>query len=124
MDEYKKGKEDKESTYITDGTVVSGLHVVLAVVAGVDELVLALVVQLVQHAQRAELGAPHRRELKVLVAGHRQKGVAPVHEVTVHERIGILNRLWMECGDDEWMWCNQLVVGLNVRKGHPSIDVK
>lgn len=73
--------------------MVTRLHVVLAVVARVDELVLALVVQLVQHAQCTELRPPKRRELEVLVAGQREECIATVHQVTVDERIRVLDGL-------------------------------
>lgn len=76
--------------------MVARLDVILAVVARVDELVLALVVQFVQHAQCTELGAAQRGELEVLVAGHREECIATVHQVTVDERIRILNGLQEE----------------------------
>jgi len=43
--------------------------VVFTLIAGVDEAVLALVVQLHQHAHGAPLGPPERAELQVLVPG-------------------------------------------------------
>lgn len=73
--------------------MVARLNVVLAVVARVDELVLTLIVQLVQHTQCAELGSTHRREFKVLLARHCQEGVSSVHEITCHERIRVLDGL-------------------------------
>lgn len=82
-------------TYVTHGAMVSRLDVILAVVAGVDELVLALVVQFVEHAQCTELGPAKGREFKVLVAGHREERIATVHQVTVDERIRILDGLQM-----------------------------
>lgn len=47
-------------THITNGAVVARFHVILAVVARVDEFVGALIVQFVQHAERTELGTPQR----------------------------------------------------------------
>lgn len=61
--------------------MVARLHGRLAVVAGVDELVLALVVQLVEHGEGGELGAAQGGELKVLVAGQGEEGIASVHQV-------------------------------------------
>lgn len=69
---------------VAHGAVVARLDVRLAAVAGVDELVGALVVQLVQHAQRGEARAARGRELVVAVARHRQERVAPVHQVAVY----------------------------------------
>lgn len=48
-----------EIEVVAYGAVVPRLDVGLAGVAGVDELVRALVVQLVQHAQRGVARAPH-----------------------------------------------------------------
>lgn len=65
------------------------LHMVFTLVAGVDETVLALVVQLHQHTHGAPLGPPERAELQVFVSGQSQKGVSPVHQVTSHQGVGI-----------------------------------
>lgn len=72
-----------EVEVVADGAVVARLDVRLAAVASVHELVLALVVQLVQHAQRGEPRAARRRELVMAVSGHCQESVAAVHQVTV-----------------------------------------
>ncbi len=55
---------------------------VLALVAGVHKAVLALVVQLNQHAHSAPLAPPQGAELPVFVPGQSQEGVAAVHQVT------------------------------------------
>lgn len=60
-----------EVEVVADGAVVARLDVRLAAVAGVDKLVRALVVELVQHAQGGETRAPRRRELVVSVTSHR-----------------------------------------------------
>ena len=61
----------------------------LALVAGVDEAVLTLGVQLHQHAQCGPLGAPQGGELPVLVPGQREEGIPPVHEVTAEQGVGV-----------------------------------
>lgn len=60
-----------------------------ALVAGVHEAVLALVVELHQHAHGAPHGPPQGTELQVLVAGQGQEGVAAVHQVAGHEGVGV-----------------------------------
>lgn len=60
-----------EVEVVADGAVVTGLDVGLAVVASVDELVLALVVELVEHRHRAEFRTSQRGEFEMLLAGHR-----------------------------------------------------
>lgn len=82
-----------EIEVVADGAMVARLDVGLAAVAGVDELVLALVVQLVQHAEGGEARAPRGRELVVAVARHRQERVAAVHQVAVHQRVRVRDRL-------------------------------
>lgn len=47
-------------SYVTNGAVVTCLHGRFTVVARVDELILSLIVQLVQHRQRGELGTSQR----------------------------------------------------------------
>ena len=76
-------------SHLAHGAVVARLHVVLALVAGVHKAVLALVVQLHQHAHGAPQRAPQRAELQVLVAGQRQEGVSAVHQVTRHQPVGV-----------------------------------
>lgn len=82
---------DAEVVVLADRAVPPGLHVVLALVAGVDEAVLALRVQLHQHAQRGPLGAAQGGELPVLVPGQGEEGVPPVHQVTAQQRIRVHN---------------------------------
>lgn len=65
----------------------------LAIVARVDELVLPLVMQFVQHGHGRIFGAAERREFVMPLAGHRQERVAAVHQVAIYERIRILDRL-------------------------------
>lgn len=67
----------------------AGLHVVFTLVAGVDKTVLALVVELHQHTHGAPLGPPEGAELKVLVPGQGQEGVAAVHQVAGHQRVRV-----------------------------------
>lgn len=75
--------------HLTDGAVEARLHVVFALVAGVDEAVLALVVELHQHTHGAPLGPPKRAELQVLVPGQSQEGVAAVHQVAGHQGVRV-----------------------------------
>lgn len=62
---------------------------VLALVAGVDEAVLALVVQLYQHAHGAPLTAAQRAELPVFIPRQRQERVSSVHQVTREQRVRV-----------------------------------
>ena len=78
--------------YLAHGAVEACLHVVLAFVAGVDEAVLALVVQLHQHAHGAPQGPAQRAELQVLIPGQRQEGITAVHQVARHQRVGVRDR--------------------------------
>lgn len=75
---------DAQIIVLTDGAVEARLHVVFTLVAGVDEAVLALVVQLHQHAHGAPLRPSERAELQVLVSSQSQEGIAAVHQVTGH----------------------------------------
>jgi hypothetical protein len=52
---------------------------VLALIARVDETVLALCMQFYQHAQCGPLGAAQGRELPVLVSGQGEEGITPIH---------------------------------------------
>lgn len=56
-------------SHLADSAVEASLHVVFTLVAGIDEAVLALVVELHQHTHGAPLGPPERAELQVLVSG-------------------------------------------------------
>lgn len=62
---------------------------VFTLIAGVDEAVLALVVQLHQHTHGAPLGPPERAELQVLVPGQSQEGITAVHQVTGHHGVRV-----------------------------------
>lgn len=75
--------------YLAHGAVPACLHVVLALVAGVDKAVLALGVQLHQHAQCRPLGPTQGRELPVLVSGEGEEGVTPIHEVTAEQGVRV-----------------------------------
>lgn len=55
------------------------LHMVFALVAGVNKAVLSLIVQLHQHAHGAPLAPPEGAELPVLVPGQRQEGITAIH---------------------------------------------
>lgn len=48
-------REGSDGAYLAHSTVPAGLHMVFALIAGVDKAVLALGVQLHQHAQRGPL---------------------------------------------------------------------
>lgn len=74
-------------THLTDGTVVAGFHVVFTFIASVNKAVLALTVQLHQHAHGTPLGPPERAELQVFVPAQGQEGVAAVHKVAGHQRV-------------------------------------
>ena len=78
--------------YLTDGAVPARLHVVFTLVAGVDEAVLALVVQLHQHTHGAPLAPPQRAELPVLVPGQGEEGVTAVHQVAGQQGVWIHDR--------------------------------
>lgn len=70
----------------------TSLHVVFALIASVYKTVLALVMQLYQHAH----GAPHRptqgTKLQMFVPGQCKEGITTIHEVTCHERVGVYDR--------------------------------
>jgi len=76
-------------THLAHRAVPACFYVVLALVARVDEAVLALVVQLHQHAHAAPLAPPEGAELPVLVPGQSQEGVAAVHQVTREHGVGV-----------------------------------
>lgn len=73
--------------HLTDSTVVTGFHVVFTFIAGVDEAVLALTVELHQHAHGAPLGPPEGAKLQVFVPAQRQEGIAAIHQVAGHQRV-------------------------------------
>ena len=61
----------------------------MTVVAGVDEAVVALRVELVQESHGGVLGPAEGRKLPVLLSSQVQESITPVHEVTGNEGIGI-----------------------------------
>jgi hypothetical protein len=75
-------------------TDLPGFDVILAVIAGVDESVLALVVQLVQHGHCGVLGSPQGRKFVVLVSSQRQKCISSIHQIALDEWVRILDRLF------------------------------
>lgn len=54
-------------------------HVVFTLIACVDKAVLALIMQLNQHAHGAPLAPSERAELPVFVPGQSQKGITAIH---------------------------------------------
>lgn len=70
----------------------ASLHMVFALITSVDKAVLALVMQLHQHAHGTPHGPPQRAELQVFVPGQCQKSITAVHEVTCHQGIWVYNR--------------------------------
>lgn len=64
---------------------------VLALIAGVDKAVLALIMQLHQHAHGAPLGPPQGAKLEVLVPGQCQESISAVHEITRHQGVRVYN---------------------------------
>lgn len=76
-------------THLTDRAVPASLDVMLALVTGVHKAVLALVVQLYQHAHCAPFTPSQRAELPVLVPGQSQKGITAIHEVTAQHRVRV-----------------------------------
>lgn len=58
-------------------------------IAGVDEAVLALVVQFHQHTHGAPLGPSQRAELQVFVPGQSKEGIAAIHQVTGHQGVHV-----------------------------------
>jgi hypothetical protein len=73
------GGRGASRTYLTHSAVPACLHMVLALIARVDETVLALCMQFYQHAQCGPLGAAQGRELPVLVSGQGEEGITPIH---------------------------------------------
>lgn len=59
---------DTEIIILTNSAVESCLNMVLAFIAGVNEAILALIVQFYQHTHGAPFGPPQRAEFKVLVS--------------------------------------------------------
>jgi len=76
-------------SYLAHSAVEAGLHVVFTLIAGVDEAVLTLIVQLHQHTHGAPSGPPERAELQVLVSGQSQKGIAAIHQVAGHQGVWV-----------------------------------
>lgn len=75
--------------YLAHCAVPASLNMVFALVAGVDEAVLALGVQFYQHTQRGPLGAPQGRELPVLVSGQGEEGISAIHEVAAEQGVRV-----------------------------------
>lgn len=80
---------DAQVIVLADCAVEACLHVVFTLIAGVNKAVLALVVQLHQHAHGAPLGPPEGAELQVLVPGQSQEGITAVHQVTGHHGVQV-----------------------------------
>lgn len=83
--------------YLTHSAVPPCLHVMFALVARIHEAVLALIVQLNEHAHGAPLAPSERAKLPVFVPGESQEGVTAVHQVTGEQRVGI-NNGWQSIG--------------------------
>ena len=78
-----------DSTHVALLAVKSCLDVIAAVVAGVDESVPALVVQLIQHGHGGVASPTQRGELPVSLPSHGEEGVSPVHQVTLDQLVGV-----------------------------------
>lgn len=76
-------------SHLADSAVEAGLHMMFTLITGVDEAVLALVVQLHQHTHGAPHGPPERAELQVLVPSQSQEGVTAVHQITGHQGVRV-----------------------------------
>jgi hypothetical protein len=72
----------------------------LAVITSVDEPILTLIVEFVQHGHRRELGPPEGRELVVLVSGQSQKGITPIHQITCLHGVWVLDALKKSTGNN------------------------
>lgn len=62
---------------------------VLALIAGVDKAVLALIMQLHQHAHGAPLGPPQGAKLKVFVPGQGEESISAIHEIARHQGVRV-----------------------------------
>lgn len=83
---------DAEIKVITGAAVVSRVNELsLAVIARVEESVVAAVVQLVEHCQTGELGPSQARKFVVLITGKGEEGITTVHEITINQRIRVAN---------------------------------
>lgn len=88
----ERGDQNNPSrTHLTNGTVETSLHVVLAFVASVYKTVLALVMQLDQHTHGAPHGPPEGAKLKMFVPGQCKEGITAIHEVACHKGVGVYN---------------------------------
>ncbi|KAH9400668.1 hypothetical protein TYRP_002239 [Tyrophagus putrescentiae] len=84
---------DAEIKVITGGAVVARVdQLPLAVIARVEEAVVAAVVQLVEHRQAGELGPPQAREFVMLITGKGEEGITTVHEITINQGIRVADR--------------------------------
>lgn len=89
--DFKAFSASATISYLTDCAVPACLHMVLALIASVDKAVLALVVQLYQHAHGAPFTSPQRAELPVLVPSQSKQGITTIHQVTGQHRIWVHN---------------------------------
>lgn len=80
-------------SYIARRAMETRLDAGFAGVAAVDEAVASLRVQFVEKSNRRVLGTTQRRELVVFISGQSQKGIPTIHQVAVHQRIGIFDVL-------------------------------
>lgn len=71
---------------------------VFAFITGIDKAILALGVQLHQHAQCGPLGATQGRKLPVLVSGQGEESITPIHEVTAQQWVRVHN--WRQSVDN------------------------
>lgn len=79
------------NTYLTHSAMPACLHVVLALIAGVDKAILTLCMQLHQHAHGRPLGSSERGEFQVLIPRKGEKRISTIHQVTGDERVRIDN---------------------------------
>ena len=93
--------------YLAFIAVKSRFHGSPTHVAGVDKPILSLVVKLDQHGHGGERGSSQRWKFVVLLAGERQERVSAIHDVTVHQSIGVarFRRLTAVQSNDEEYLC-------------------
>lgn len=78
-------------THLTHSAMPACLHMVLALVAGVDKSILTLCMQLHQHAHGRPLGSSEGREFQVLIPCKGEECISTIHQVTGDERVRINN---------------------------------
>jgi hypothetical protein len=72
--------------------MVAGLDVRFTGITRVDKTILALlIVQFIKHGHGGESGPSNRRKFIMLLPGHRQEGISPIHQFTANQWIGIDN---------------------------------